>query len=499
MTHRFVAAALTTTALAAPAFAQFVEPATIIHSWSGESANDQFGFINRNLGDVDGDGINDIGVGVPIRDEGGNDAGKAYIYSGATGALIRAHVGDRANAGLGYEMGGVGDLNNDGANEYVIGAPDTAQLGVPGIGPGRALLFDGATGALLHTWTGENTGDIFGNLVAGCGNVLNDTAGDVDGDGVFDILVCAAFYNPGTTGRAYVYSGADYTPIHIIDAPTNGGIFGLGAGGIGDITGDGKSELVIAAPGASTGGLAFVYDGATGAQLPFSPLVPDATAAFFGNLFASGPGDIDADGTPDIFISDLGDDENGNNAGKSYVFSGADGSRILTIPGPAAEDQFGVGRGCGDANGDGVPDFIIASYISSAFSPQAGRAFLVSGTDGRFLRSITRRANNQLFGWSCVGAGDLNADGYPDFAISSLTNGGGANPQRGRVYVIAGEPEPLCVADCDANAAVNIDDIDCFVAAFLAADPISADCDQSGTINLDDLDCFVATFLAGCP
>ncbi len=56
-----------------------------------------------------------------------------------------------------------------------------------------------------------------------------------------------------------------------------------------------------------------------------------------------------------------------------------------------------------------------------------------------------------------------------------------------------------CAADCDGNGTVNIDDIDCFVAGFLAGDLGIADCDGNGTINIDDIDCFVAAFLAGCP
>ncbi|MEQ8770948.1 MAG: hypothetical protein RIB60_10630 [Phycisphaerales bacterium] len=58
---------------------------------------------------------------------------------------------------------------------------------------------------------------------------------------------------------------------------------------------------------------------------------------------------------------------------------------------------------------------------------------------------------------------------------------------------------PVCAADCDGNGTINLDDIDCFVAAFLAGDLAGADCDGNGTINLDDIDCFVASFLAGCP
>ena len=58
---------------------------------------------------------------------------------------------------------------------------------------------------------------------------------------------------------------------------------------------------------------------------------------------------------------------------------------------------------------------------------------------------------------------------------------------------------PCAFADCDANGMMNLDDIDCFVAAFLGSDLAGADCDGSGVLNFDDIDCFVASFLAGCP
>lgn len=61
------------------------------------------------------------------------------------------------------------------------------------------------------------------------------------------------------------------------------------------------------------------------------------------------------------------------------------------------------------------------------------------------------------------------------------------------------ECNAVCFADCDDNGTINLDDLDCFVAGFLAMDIAKADCDGNGAINLDDLDCFVAEFLGGCP
>ncbi len=73
---------------------------------------------------------------------------------------------------------------------------------------------------------------------------------------------------------------------------------------------------------------------------------------------------------------------------------------------------------------------------------------------------------------------------------------GGWDPWVGEFTVVAGTP---CEGDCDGNGTTNVDDIDCFVAGFLASDLSIADCDGNGALNVDDVDCFVAAFLAGCP
>ncbi len=57
----------------------------------------------------------------------------------------------------------------------------------------------------------------------------------------------------------------------------------------------------------------------------------------------------------------------------------------------------------------------------------------------------------------------------------------------------------VCFADCDGNGVTNVDDVDCFVAAFTGGQVLDADCDGNYVLNVDDIDCFVASFLAGCP
>ncbi len=98
---------------------------------------------------------------------------------------------------------------------------------------------------------------------------------------------------------------------------------------------------------------------------------------------------------------------------------------------------------------------------------------------------------------------DLNGDGdYQELGettvlYDSATAGANGLPTLSLPLSVTGAI--VCFADCDANGALNVDDIDCFVAAFLAGDLAGADCDGNGSLNVDDIDCFVASFLSGCP
>jgi len=478
-------------AIAAPALGQFVEPVDLIHTWTGESPSDRFGFINRAIGDVDGDGVGDLLVGAPDSDDGAMGAGKVYVYSGATGELIRTHTGT-TNDHLGYEASGIGDLDADGRSEYVVSAPGTVNFQQI-FGSGRVHVYDGATGAILHTFAGEAPFDTFGVLCAGAGNVLQDGAGDVDADATPDILIGAILHDAGgaNAGRVYVFSGATLEPIHVIDGEGAGDFLGIGLGGLGDLDGDGCAEFVA---GASNAGRAYVHHGKTGEQLPYSPLEPAPSGASFANLFASGPGDLDSDGTCDVFVTDLGDTTEGAQTGRAYVFSGATGEIIHDWVGSQAGEGFGVGRGCGDVDADGVPDVIVSAYRSAALVPFGGRSFVMSGATGEVIRSITGTIPGDLLGWSTVGVMDVNDDGALDFMLSAVGNDD-AGLDAGRVYVIAGEID--CEADVNGDGSLDILDFVAFQTLFTSGDP-SADCTDDDVLNVLDFVCFQGVFLAGC-
>ncbi|MCH8822857.1 MAG: FG-GAP repeat protein [Planctomycetes bacterium] len=465
---------------------QFVEPIETVHVWTGEVPFARFGFINRVMGDVDGDGVLDAGIGVPENSEGGVGSGKVFIYSGRTGILIREHTGN-INDFLGWEMSGVGDVNRDGFDDYVIGAPQTFNLGAF-FGPGHAYLHSGATGELLHTWTGQVFADGFGLLCAGAGNVIENLSGDINGDGVPDILIAAPLNDTAAAnaGRVYVYSGANYDElIYVINGEAFNDRFGFSVGGLGDLNGDGLGEFIV---GASNGGpldhgRAYVYDGATGHPMSFSPLDADSTGLNFGHLFSSGPGDVNGDGTFDIFVADISNTAFGVATGRSYVYSGLDGSLIHVWTGEAALEGMGVRRGAGDVNFDGYADIVVSSFRSGLIAEAAGKTFVFSGRDGSILRTITGTIESDRQGWSTVGIGDVNNDGAIDFMISSVGNDDGGTDV-GRVYVIAGEFFP-CSQDLDGDGSVGTADLLELFAQWATDGP--ADFDGSGAVGTSDL------------
>jgi hypothetical protein len=484
-------------ATAANASAQFAEEVDVIHDWVGENADDRLGRIVRAIGDIDGDGVIDIAVAAPNNDEGGEEAGKAYLYSGADGELIREHIGEPGD-NMGNEIASVGDLDGDDVPDYLMGAPSGLD-GEKVNGPGRAFLFSGADGTLIHEWAGEALGDRLGRAVAGAGNVTEDGVGDIDGDGVPDVLISAPFHDSAGTdaGRVYVYSGADLDKtIHVLDGRAAREEFGHGLGGLGDLDDDGRADFGVGAPQGTSGrGRAYVFSGSDG-ELLFPRLVPRSTGAVFGLFFVSGPGDVDGDGTPDVYVADFADSANGANTGRAYVFSGVDGEEIHVFTGEFAGEGLGIGRGCGDVNGDGHGDLLVCAFRSNVGASVGGRAFIFSGADGEILRVITGTVAGAFLGWSATCAGDANGDGAPDYAITApntSTNG----TADGRAYLIAGDVFP-CPADVDVSGSVGFDDLLAILAAWGPCEDCREDLDGDREVGLDDLLAVLASW-GPCP
>lgn len=392
--------------------AQIVENPTIHYALNVPSGG-TYGWAVADSADLDGDGAREVMVGAI-------GTGRVHIYSGRTGALIRTLQANPVEAGggqFGYALADAGDVDGDQVSDVVVGAIVAAG------NFGAAYLYSGATGAFIRRIVGQANGDQFGAAVG--------SAGDVNSDGRSDILVGATGNDTtgANSGRVYVYSGADGSLLRTYEAESDSDSFGSGVANAGDLDGDGFTDHIVGASnaGPTNGGRAYVYSGQTGAVL-LPTLLPAAGASEFGSFFVAGCGDVNNDGTSDLYV---GDYAHAGGRGRAYVFSGADGSTLYSIQGPNPGDGQGPGRGAGDVNGDGFADFIVGRYTNSSGAAGAGQVAVYSGADGSVLQLMTHQIAGSNLGFDAVGLGDVNGDQKLDFLMSAATGD--------RVYVVSAD------------------------------------------------------------
>jgi hypothetical protein len=271
------------------------DPTRVLYTFTGDAAGDQFGWRVAS-GDVDGDGQADVVVAAPRREtsRGLEDQGRIWIFSGATGALIRHIDGLTKTEQLGESLA-LSDVTGDGKAELLAGAwsYDPGSGGGTNKNNGIVRLYDVATGDVLFEWVGterdEGIQDEMGRAVA---------FGDVDGDGELDLILGAG----GGPGYVEVISGADRsTRLHLFRGVLSVGNedqFGRAVAAA-DFTGDGKAEVIAGAHVGDGGGLGDsgwvrVFDGATGAIL--HQFNGTSAQDHYGKSVAVG--DVDDDGRP---------------------------------------------------------------------------------------------------------------------------------------------------------------------------------------------------------
>lgn len=270
----------------------------------------EFGSVVAAVPDLNGDGKQDIIVGaVNETVQGQAGAGRAYVYSGATGALIRVLISPhfQGNGWFGSSVAGVADVNGDGKGDLVVGASDEGNTGPNNYdGPGKVYVFSGATGAWLRTITSPNAEAFgsFGGTVAG--------VADLNGDGRGDIVVGAWAEDPGAAptdcGRVYIFNGANGAVLRTLASPNaqQYGTFGAALGVVPDVSGDGKPDLAVGATGEAPGGVVsagrtYLFNGATGVVLRTLVSPNKEEYGIFGKS-VSGVADVNGDGKGDLLV-----------------------------------------------------------------------------------------------------------------------------------------------------------------------------------------------------
>src|SRR5229473_1515011 len=311
--------------------------ATVVFRLEGPEVGALFGTAVVGIGDVDGDGLPDIAVGAPqtLGPGGGYLDGRVFVYSGATSNLLYELNPLRHRGFFGARLASAGDLDGDGVPDLIVGAPATSSDDFYGVG--SALVFSGATGELLFAFLGEEGGTYMGSAVASVGDLDGSASGDylgraiagmgdLDGDGVPDLLLGAPNASPGgraEAGLVQVRSGATGEILRQLDGAEASAYFGQAVANVGDLDGDGVDDFAVAAPSASPSGMqdagsVFVYSGASG-QLLYRWDGPESFGAF-GSAVAGG-GDVDGDGVPDVIVGAPGSSPGGVPvAGSAFVF-----------------------------------------------------------------------------------------------------------------------------------------------------------------------------------
>lgn len=413
-------------------------------SWMVEAdlADASFGYSVSTAGDVNGDGFSDVLVGAPYYSGTG---GNLYLYLGSVSGLsvtpaqiINAGV---ANIRFAYSVSTAGDVNGDGYSDVIVGAPSYSYGETE---EGGAFLYLGSAAGLVGSpaWVSE------GNQINARLGTSVSTAGDVNADGYSDVALGAHYYENGESreGKAYLYLGSSLglssSPAWSQEGNQSSAYFGTPVTTAGDVNGDGYSDLIVCANSYDHGegdeGMAFLYLGgpsglSTGSAWNASGEDEDN---YFGYTVSSA-GDVNGDGHSDVVVGAFGYD---GNRGKAYLFPGSASGLSTTASwsktGETAGDYFGTSVGsAGDVNGDGYADVLIGA---SNYSSYSGRAYLYSGGASGLSSSASWTATgeslNSYFGATAATAGDVNGDGYADVVIGAY--GYGVNT--GKVYYYKG-------------------------------------------------------------
>ncbi len=363
-------------------------------SWevgSGQTGS-RFGHSVSGAGDVNKDGFDDILVGANRYNHDQPEEGAVFLYLSSSWGLPLvpswSFESDQVGAQLGASVAGAGDVNKDGYDDVLVGAPlyDAGELN-----EGCVFLFFGSEEGLADdpdwTFCSDETAAELGAAVAG--------VGDLNQDGCADIAIGAPTSDriEEDAGEVYVFLGSEDGPVPLAGQPLLGtmedGWFGAAVGGGGDLNSDGFEDLVIGAPNTSssenTEGAVYVYPGnADGiGAAPIWTMYGGQESARFGSAVGAA-GDFDGDGVDDLLIGARQASDDQSQEGLVYVYRGSSAgvaaSPTWFASGDKSETGFGAtAAGVGDVDKDNRPEILVGAPDYRIQTDIMGRAFLFEG------------------------------------------------------------------------------------------------------------------------
>ena len=446
-----------------------------------DNVGSSFGTSVRVVGDINQDGFDDIAIGatndasgfgaVYVLFGGSNGFGNIDLTISSLSATKRGFriTGATSGSKFGASIAKAGDLNGDGYDDIVIGAPGfSSSAGAIYVILGKKFEFTDIDLRITDLSTSGQGFIVVGKAASSFGASTN-SAGDLNNDGVDDIVIGAISYS-SYTGSAYVLFGnkiglsdVDLSVTSLstsrkgfkITGVASNNFFGFSVASAGDLNSDGINDIIIGAFAASSNGAAYVLFGKKG---PFADInlattdlfatqqgfkiIGEESGSHFGSSVSTA-GDINNDGIVDLVI---GADMTFSNSGTIYIVFGKkirftdidlsftdlsaskQGFKVVGISG----SQLGSSvDNAGDVNGDGISDIITGA---KSFSSSAGAAYIIFGKNTPFADidlskinlsasqqgfNITGTAANSNLGLSVSRAGDVNKDGIRGIIIGA--------------------------------------------------------------------------------
>lgn len=392
-----------------------------LYTFAGDAANDAAGQSVAFLPDVDGDGVADVAIGMPGDDADGasSDEGSVSIHSGKTGALLRKIFGPGDGSRFGATIATVADADGDGRTDLLVGAPYRSN--VSHAETGAAFVHSTSTGAKLREYYGSTAHERLGLAVA--------DVGDANGDGVRDYAIGAPYYDSSLVdaGIVRVYSGVGGAFLDQLVASYEHGLFGYALAGAGDYDGDGHDDWIAGSPNFTNVqgvviGRAVVVSGRTGNLLD----------AFYGSeeleycgRAVAGLGDLDGDGRSEVAVgSPYFDGGPLQSRGRARVFRGGTGALLAQVVG--TEEHWRIGWSLGAADGFvgsakslaiGAPGFEVTNVGI------LGAVRFHDPLTGSLQATVLGDEDQGWYGAAIDASRDLNGDGHAELLVGATTEG----------------------------------------------------------------------------